>query len=87
MTVYRMEALLPSASAEMETVPGLSAVTLPCRSTEATAASDERLGEAVCRHLTGDPEQCRQLALAITERAIAVTNPLRDFLEEVELLD
>jgi hypothetical protein len=54
---------------------------------QASAESDERLGEAVCRHLTGTPEDCRQLALAITERAIAVANPLRDFLEEVELVD
>lgn len=54
---------------------------------QASAESDERLGASVCRHLTGDPEHCRQLALAITERAIAVANPLRDFLEEVELVD
>jgi len=54
----------------------------------ASAESDERLGQAVCRHLAGgNPEYCRQLAHALTERAIAVANPLRDFLEEVELLD
>jgi hypothetical protein len=53
---------------------------------QASAESDERLGEAVCRHLTGEPEDCRQMAMAITERAIAVANPLRDFLEEVELV-
>jgi hypothetical protein len=54
----------------------------------ASAESDERLGKVVCRHLAGGtPEYCRQLAHALTERAIAVAHPLRDFLEEVELLD
>ena len=53
----------------------------------AAAESDERLGQAVCRHLTGTPEDCQQLANALRERAIAVANPLRDFLEEVELVD
>ena len=33
---------------------------------QASAESDERLGEAVCRHLTGEPEDCRQMAMAIT---------------------
>ena len=54
---------------------------------QASAESDERLGQAVCRHLAGKPDHCRQLAHALTERAIAVANPLRDFLEEVELVD
>jgi len=53
----------------------------------ASAESDERLGEAVCRHLTGTPADCQQVADAITERAIAVAHPLRDFLEEVELVE
>jgi hypothetical protein len=53
----------------------------------AASESDGRLGEAVSRHLTGDPKECREIATAITERAIAVANPLRDFLEEVELVD
>ena len=55
---------------------------------QASAESDERLGQAVCKHLAGgSPEYCRQLGNALTERAIAVANPLRDFLEEVDLLD
>jgi len=54
---------------------------------QASAESDERLGEAVCRHLTGTPEDCQQMAMAISERAIAVAHPLRDFLEEVELVE
>jgi hypothetical protein len=53
----------------------------------ASAESDERLGEAVCRHLTGSPKDCQKVAQAITERAIAVAHPLRDFLEEVELVE
>ena len=54
---------------------------------QAAAESDGRLGEAVCHHLTGEPNDCMKLATAMTERAVAVANPLRDFLEEVELVD
>lgn len=54
---------------------------------QAASESDERLGEAVSRHLGGVASDRRQTALAITERAIAVAHPLRDFLEEVELVD
>ena len=54
---------------------------------QAASESDGRLGEAVSRHLSGDPRECREIAHAITERAIAVANPLRDFLEEVQLVD
>jgi hypothetical protein len=54
---------------------------------QAAAESDDRLGEAVCRHLSGTPEHCITVAEAITERAIAVANPLRDFLADVELVD
>lgn len=53
----------------------------------AAAASDAELGQAVCQHLTGEPKHCREMADAITERARAVASPLRDFLEEVELVD
>ncbi len=54
---------------------------------QAASESDERLGEAVSRHLGGAASDRRETASAITERAIAVANPLRDFLEEVELVD
>jgi hypothetical protein len=54
---------------------------------QAASESDERLGEAVSRHLGGAASDRRKTASAITERAIAVANPLRDFLEEVELVD
>lgn len=55
---------------------------------QAAARSDARLGEAVVRHLA-NPENGRAdtLARAVSERAIAVANPLRDFLEEVDLVD
>ena len=54
---------------------------------QAAAKSDDRLGEAVCHHLAGEPTDCMKLATAMTERAVAVANPLKDFLEEVELVD
>ena len=52
---------------------------------QAAAESDARLGEAVSRHLVGDATRAG-LVDAIRERAIAVANPLRDFLEDVELV-
>lgn len=52
----------------------------------AASESDTRLGEAVCHHLSGAPHDCEAMARALTERAIAVAHPLRDFLEDVELL-
>jgi len=54
---------------------------------QAAAESDGMLGAAVCRHLAGEPEDCMTLATAMAERAVAVANPLKDFLEEVELVD
>lgn len=54
---------------------------------QAAAESDVRVGEVVCRHLTGPTVDCRQLAQALTERAVSVAHPLRDFLEDVTLLD
>jgi hypothetical protein len=52
---------------------------------QAAATSDERLGEAVSRHLVGSATRA-ELIDAIRERAVAVANPLRDFLEDVELV-
>ncbi|MSR35660.1 MAG: hypothetical protein EXR95_03300 [Gemmatimonadetes bacterium] len=56
---------------------------------QAAAKSDARLGEAVVRHLAdpADDDPSDAIARAVSERAIAVANPLRDFLEEVELVD
>ncbi len=51
---------------------------------QAAAESDGKLGRAVSRHLVGDAAQASE---AIRERAVAVANPLRDFLEDVELVD
>ncbi len=53
----------------------------------AAAESDARLGEAVSRHLVLSSDEAVSIADAIAERAIAVANPLRDFLEDVELVD
>jgi hypothetical protein len=52
---------------------------------QAAAESDERLGQAVARHLVGNVER-PALVEAIRERAVAVANPLRDFLEDVQLV-
>ncbi|NJD20095.1 MAG: hypothetical protein FIA95_12540 [Gemmatimonadetes bacterium] len=54
---------------------------------QAAAESDGRLGGAGCRHFAGPAAHCREIAEALTERAVSVAHPLRDFLEEVELLD
>ncbi len=53
----------------------------------AAERSDVDLGKAVARHLAGSKQSPDSLAAALTERAIAVANPLRDFLEEVELVN
>ena len=53
----------------------------------AAERSDVELGKAVARHLAGSRQSPDSLAAALTERAIAVANPLRDFLEEVELVN
>lgn len=53
----------------------------------AAERSDVDLGKAVARHLAGSRQSPDSLAAALTERAIAVSNPLRDFLEEVELVN
>jgi len=53
----------------------------------AAEKSDVALGKAVARNLAGSRQSPDSLATALTERAIAVANPLRDFLEEVELVN
>lgn len=52
---------------------------------QAAAQSDVRLGQAASRHLAGADER-PALSEALRERAVAVANPLRDFLEDVELV-
>ena len=53
---------------------------------QASAESDDKLGEAVTRRLIGHAAAAAA-SEAIRERAIAVANPLRDFLEDVELVE
>jgi hypothetical protein len=53
---------------------------------QAAAESDDKVGEAVSRHLSGSWD-AEAAAAALRERAVAVANPLRDFLEEVELVE
>ncbi len=53
---------------------------------QAAAESDVKLGDAVARHLLGG-ESKESTSAAIRERAVAVANPLRDFLEDVELVE
>ena len=52
----------------------------------AAAASDVALGEAVVHHLTGSSNPPEPFAKAVTERAVEVTGPLRDYLEDVQLV-
>lgn len=51
----------------------------------AAEVSDARLGRAVVRHLRGF-DDTPEVVKGVAERAIAVANPLRDFLEDVELI-
>jgi hypothetical protein len=53
---------------------------------QAASQSDDHLGRAVARRLGGDAKRPATVD-AIRERAVAVANPLRDFLEDVELVD
>ena len=54
---------------------------------QAAAESDSLLGIAVSRHLKGEEPKDDALPDAIRERAVAVANPLKDFLEDVELVE
>jgi hypothetical protein len=53
---------------------------------DAARSSDAHLGRAVAKHLAGTQVGTDSLAVALQERAIAVANPLKDFLEEVDLV-
>lgn len=52
----------------------------------AAALSDAHLGRAVARRLAKGRKPSEALGPALTERALEVAKPLRDFLEEVELV-
>lgn len=51
------------------------------------ARSDAAVGDAAVRALTGGVGGWPALGAALARRAIAVADPLRDFLEEVELIE
>jgi hypothetical protein len=53
----------------------------------AAAVSDVALGEAVVHHLTGSTDSSEPFSWAVTERAVEVTAPLRDYLEDVQLVE
>lgn len=53
---------------------------------QAAEAGDHLLGQSVVRHLCGDDEAHAELGRAVTLRAVAVANPLKDFLDEVDLV-
>ena len=61
-------------------------VSAPDANASAATASDRAVGDAVVRHLTRRPSQSDALSQALADQAIAVANPLRDFLEEVDLV-
>jgi hypothetical protein len=52
----------------------------------AAGQSDDSLGKAAARHVAGRDASTESMADALRERAIEVANPLKDFLEEVELV-
>lgn len=53
----------------------------------AAEVSDKRVGEVALEHISDlSPRRLRAAAAVLTERAIEVANPLKDFLEGVELV-
>lgn len=52
----------------------------------AARKSDAHVGKTIARHLAGSESGPESLAAALQERAIEVANPLKDFLDEVELV-
>ena len=54
---------------------------------QASASSDTSLGAAVARNLSGGDSPTEDLQQVVTERAIAATGPLKDYFEEVKLVD
>ncbi len=54
---------------------------------QAAEASDLDVGNAVIQHLAKKPTHSDALSQALANQAIAVANPLRDFLAEVDLVD
>lgn len=54
---------------------------------QAAANSDADLSRAALRHLTGNEAESPTKAMAVLDRALAVASPLKDFLEEVQLVE
>jgi len=54
---------------------------------QAAERSDAELGRTVASHLTGSSPEGAHLPAGLAERARAAASPLRDFLEEVELVE
>jgi hypothetical protein len=54
---------------------------------QAAAESDAELSRSAFRHLTGGGDETPERATAVLERALAVASPLKDFLEEVQLVE
>ena len=52
----------------------------------ATAESDASVGEAVVRHLTASSEPPATFVDIVTASAVEMAGPLRDYLEDVELI-
>ena len=52
----------------------------------ASAQSDGRLGKVAVRHLTGGEAVSDELTWAVTERALAVARPLKDYLDDIQLI-
>ena len=53
---------------------------------QAATESDHQLGEIASMRLIGHPPD-EAMSATLSERAIAIVNPLKDFLEEVVLID
>lgn len=53
---------------------------------QAATESDHRLGEVASRRLIGR-ETNDSLSVALSKRAIAIVNPVKDFLDGIELID
>ncbi|MCH7563211.1 MAG: hypothetical protein IH968_05230 [Gemmatimonadetes bacterium] len=52
----------------------------------ASAQSDGRLGKVAVQHLTGGEAVSDELTWAVTERALAVARPLKDYLDDIQLI-
>jgi len=52
----------------------------------ASAQSDGRLGKVAVHHLTGGEAVSDELTWAVTERALAVARPLKDYLDDIQLI-